>query len=421
MNIGWLRNLFHWDFLDKDQKKQYLEVVTSQDEKAAMVAARSLAFEMCVQRIAKAVSKCEFRVYQRGKEKKDAWFYAFNVRPNCNETATEFWTKFIHRLYYQDEVLIIRQESKKRGLQLFVADSYTLDETNVMQPQVFSNVQIGQMTMTRTYSMDEVFFFRNHNGQTRRLLDETLGLTLSLMVSAAKSYRRANGTKWALGLQRTMENKDNRDENFLEAQRKKLRTFLDNDDAMWLSTKGTELKQLQTGGTAKDTRDIKALLDDAIELTCKAFLMPTNIMTGQVTDTSKAVDDFLTFCLDSVVELIQDGLNAKRYDMEEYLKGDHIRINTQSIKHIDVLDMATSVDKLLSSGVFCINDIMRILGNEPIQEEWANQHFMTKNYSTIDDLLNALTKEEQKGGKDDEQDEKNGTADGSEPSESDGG
>lgn len=418
--MSWFRNIFHWDFLNKDQKKLYLEVVTSQDEKAAMVAARSLAFEMCVQRIAKAVSKCEFRVYQRGKEKKDAWFYAFNVRPNCNETATEFWTKFIHRLYYHDEVLIIRQESEKRGLQLFVADSYTLDENNVMQPQVFSNVQIGQMALNRTYSMDEVFFFRNHNGQTRRLLDETLGLTLSLMVSAAKSYRRANGSKWALEIGRVMENKDNRDEDFREKQQQKLKSFLDSEDAMWLSTKGTELKQLQTGGTAKDTRDIKALLDDAIELTCKAFLMPTNIMTGQVTDTSKAVDDFLTFCLDSVVELIQDGLNAKRYDMEEFLKGDHIRINTQSIKHIDVLDMATSVDKLLSSGVFCINDIMRILGNEPIQEEWANQHFMTKNYSTIDDLLNALTKEEQKGGKDDEQNEKNGAADGSESGKSDG-
>lgn len=418
--MSWFRNIFHWDFLNKDQKKLYLEVVTSQDEKAAMVAARSLAFEMCVQRIAKAVSKCEFRVYQRGKEKKDAWFYAFNVRPNCNETATEFWTKFIHRLYYHDEVLIIRQESEKRGLQLFVADSYTLDENNVMQPQVFSNVQIGQMALNRTYSMDEVFFFRNHNGQTRRLLDETLGLTLSLMVSAAKSYRRANGSKWALEIGRVMENKDNRDEDFREKQQQKLKSFLDSEDAMWLSTKGTELKQLQTGGTAKDTRDIKALLDDTIELTCKAFLMPTNIMTGQVTDTSKAVDDFLTFCLDSVVELIQDGLNAKRYDMEEFLKGDHIRINTQSIKHIDVLDMATSVDKLLSSGVFCINDIMRILGNEPIQEEWANQHFMTKNYSTIDDLLNALTKEEQKGGKDDEQNEKNGAADGSESGKSDG-
>lgn len=414
-----LRDLFRLDFLG-NRKPQYFDVVTSWQEEAAMLAVRSLAFEMCVQRIAKAVSKCEFRVYQRGKEKKDAWFYAFNVRPNHNETATEFWTKFIHRLYYQDEVLIIWKESEKQGLQLFIADSYTLDENNVMQPQVFSNIQIGEMTVNGKYSMDKVFFFRNHNGQTRRLLDETLGLTLSLMVSAAKSYRRANGSKWVLELSKVMENKDNRDENFKDVQQRKLKTFLDSDDAMWLTTKGTELKQLQTGGTAKDTRDIKALLDDAIELTCKAFLMPTNIMTGQVTDTSKAVDDFLTFCLDSVVELIQDGLNAKRYDMEEYLKGDHIRINTQSIKHIDVLDMATSVDKLLSSGVFCINDIMRILGNEPIQEEWANQHFMTKNYSTIDDLLNALTKEEQKGGKDDEQNEKNGVADGSESGKSDG-
>jgi hypothetical protein len=49
--------------------------------------------------------------------------------------------------------------------------------------------------------------------------------------------------------------------------------------------------------------------------------------------------------------------------------------------------MASGIDKLLSSGVKTINDINRILGDEEIAEDWANRHFMTKNYSTIDELL----------------------------------
>ena len=57
------------------------------------------------------------------------------------------------------------------------------------------------------------------------------------------------------------------------------------------------------------------------------------------------------------------------------------------MKHIDIFDIATPIDKLISSGAFTINDILRIIGAPEIEEEWANQHFMTKNYSKIQDIL----------------------------------
>ena len=136
--------------------------------------------------------------------------------------------------------------------------------------------------------------------------------------------------------------------------------------------------------------------------------MPVNIANGEVTDTSKAVDDFLTFCLDAVVELIQDELNGKQFTKSQYLSGNYIKISTQTIKHIDVLDMAGNIDKLIASGAFCINDIMRLLHEEPIEEEWAWQHFMTKNYSPMHELLNALS---EKGGQTTNEDEENGNPD----------
>lgn len=121
-----------------------------------------------------------------------------------------------------------------------------------------------------------------------------------------------------------------------------------------------------------------------------------NICNGDVADTSKAVDDFLAFCLDSIVELIQNEINGKHYTEDEYLKGTYMKINTQAIKHIDALDMANSVDKLISSGVYSINNILRILGEEEIDEEWANEHYITKNYSGIDSIGQSLS---EKGGK----------------------
>lgn len=64
--------------------------------------------------------------------------------------------------------------------------------------------------------------------------------------------------------------------------------------------------------------------------------------------------------------------------------------DTKAVKHIDLLDVATSIDKLISSGCFTINDIRRVCGEDEIDEPWANQFFMTKNYSAIEDIVNQL-------------------------------
>ena len=60
------------------------------------------------------------------------------------------------------------------------------------------------------------------------------------------------------------------------------------------------------------------------------------------------------------------------------------------IKYIDVFDVATSVDKLISSGAFCVNDIRVRLGMDTIDEPWAWQHWMTKNYAPTEELLEGV-------------------------------
>ena len=59
---------------------------------------------------------------------------------------------------------------------------------------------------------------------------------------------------------------------------------------------------------------------------------------------------------------------------------------------------ATQIDKLVQSGTHTINMILRAMGQPQINEEWANQHFITKNYSTVQDLLNSLEGGGENGG-----------------------
>jgi hypothetical protein len=91
--------------------------------------------------------------------------------------------------------------------------------------------------------------------------------------------------------------------------------------------------------------------------------------------------------------MLHEEINRKRSGYEGFTQGTFIKIDTKTVKHIDLLSVATSIDKLISSGAFCINDIRVAVGDQPIDEPWAKQHFMTKNYSTVEDLLKMLNEE----------------------------
>ena len=70
--------------------------------------------------------------------------------------------------------------------------------------------------------------------------------------------------------------------------------------------------------------------------------------------------------------------------------GSYIVPNFAKVKYIDVFDVANPIDKLIGSGAFCVNDVRSRLGMDIIDEEWAWQHWMTKNYSPTEELLEGV-------------------------------
>lgn len=62
-------------------------------------------------------------------------------------------------------------------------------------------------------------------------------------------------------------------------------------------------------------------------------------------------------------------------------------VDTSHVKHVDLFSNATQIDKLVQSGTHTINMILRALGQPQINEDWADQHFITKNYGTVQNVL----------------------------------
>ena len=346
---------------------------------------RELAFWTCVNKIANALSKCEFRTYYGGKEIKKAEYYLWNVEPNRNQNASAFLTKLIGKLYLNNEALVIESAG-----QLYVADDYQKTVYAVYDYQ-FSGVTVDNFTFDKTFYQNEVLFFQLNSVDMRQLVNLLHSSYNELLQYAVNAYRKSRGSRGILDIDAQAQHEDDFSETLQELMTNYFKKFFESENAVLPLYDGYKYTELQSKTySSESTRDIKALADDIFDFTARAFSFPPSLAKGDVQDTGKATDELLTFCIDPLAKLLEKEINRKRNGLSGFLDGNYLRIDTTTVKHIDIFDIAAPVDKLISSGVFTINDIRHLIGEQEIAEEWANAHFITKNYSTIQDLLRSL-------------------------------
>lgn len=346
---------------------------------------RELAFNLVVNKIANAISKCQMNIYTDNKRDRNEEWYRWNVSPNPNQSAPAFWAKLIYQLYDNNEALIIPINGN-----LYVADSFIVNKQYAFFDYRFESIQIDDFSLSRAFRQNEVFYFQLNNRKMVTYLNGTMTLYTGLIKAAYSSYMASNGNKGFLKISQFAEQEEDFQEYFNQLVNEDFKKFFESSNAVMPLYEGYEYESLGNTGTQTNTRDIKALIDDVIQTTANAFNMPTSIAIGNVQDTSKAIDEFLTFCIDPLIRILEAEITRKSFTQSQVINGSYVKFDTTAIKHIDLLDVATAIDKLISSGCFTINDIRKTIGADEIDEPWANQFFMTKNYSTIEDLMNHL-------------------------------
>ena len=66
------------------------------------------------------------------------------------------------------------------------------------------------------------------------------------------------------------------------------------------------------------------------------------------------------------------------------------------MRHFDLFSNAANVEKLIGSGAYSINDVLRAAGHAEIDAEWAKIHWLTLNIGNIEQAARAINTE--KGG-----------------------
>ena len=368
-----------------DKKNNKVPITCASMDILGEIYIRELAFNLVVNKIANAISKCQMNIYTGKKRDRNEEWYRWNVSPNPNQSATVFWTKLIYQLYDNNEALIIPVNGN-----LYVADSFIVNKQYAFYDYRFESIQIDDFSLSRAFRQNEVFYFQLNNRKMVTYLNGTMTLYTGLIKAAYSSYMASNGNKGFLKISQFAEREDDFQEYFNQLVNEDFKKFFESSNAVMPLYEGYEYESLGNTGTQTNTRDIKSLIDDVIQTTANAFNMPTSIAIGNVQDTSKAIDEFLTFCIDPLIRILEAEITRKSFTQSQVINGSYVKFDTTAIKHIDLLDVATAIDKLISSGCFTINDIRKTIGADEIDEPWANQFFMTKNYSTIEDLMNQL-------------------------------
>src|SRR5699024_7753571 len=116
-----------------------------------------------------------------------------------------------------------------------------------------------------------------------------------------------------------------------------------------------------------------------------AIGIPVSLIRGDMADVEKQTKNYMFFSVSPLLKKIKEESDVKFFTKEEYLEGKCIEIRKPQYR--DIFDLATAVDKLVSSSAFNGNEIRDAVGYDRTDEEIHNTYFITKNYSKADEAL----------------------------------
>ena len=373
-----------FNFLDKAEFKNSEgknQSISEQRNIKMSIYYKELALYTAITLIASAISKCEIKTYKNNKAVKEEDYYKLNISPNINQNSSQFWHKVIEIMCYKGESVAFEIKDN-----LFCADSFHSDDYALLGNR-YVGIVVDDYQFNKTFKSEEVFLFKLENIRLKQLIDGLYEDYGKLLAHAMETFKRSNSRKYKIMFDEIQAGDEDFNKLFEDVISENLKTFIENDNAIYPQFKGQNLEEFQQKSDVKDSTDIIRIRKDIFELIGQVFKIPVSMMLGNITNMNEIVKVFLTFCIDPIADMISEELTRKMYGYEGWKNGCYIKVDTSVINHIDVLDIADKADKLISSGTCCIDEVREIIDFEALDTLFSKTHFITKNYDTMENRL----------------------------------
>ena len=351
------------------------------EDKAKRLHMKKLAIETCISFIGRTISQSEFRVKNGDTYIKDELYYRLNVRPSKNVTASTFWQTFIYQYIFENECLIIQADEGD----LLIADSFTHKEYAVFD-DIFSNVVVKDFEFKRTFKQSEVIHLRYGNEKLTPLIDSLFTDYGDLFGSVLKAQKRKNQIRGTVDMDMTTAKTEEEREKLKGYINKLYDAFEKKDIAIVPQQKGVKYEEVSSNGLAGQSVDeINKVTNGFLDQIAFALGIPISLLRGDMADVEKQTKNYMFFTIAPLLKKIKDEANVKFFTQKEYLAGQSIEIRKASYR--DIFDLATSIDKLKSSGFASSNELRDVAGWERVDDPIMDAYFVTKNYQESSEAL----------------------------------
>lgn len=356
---------------------------------AQSCALMEMARHIAVDYVSAGIQRSEVKfIGEDGKPVLDDESRLWNVKPNPNQSHTEFMDKLVNAVYFKHDGALVVPVKTRGSTALYVADSFTIDRTpGIGSPWRFNNVSIEEKPYTRSCSTSTCYWFQLRADDKYRELESSLAALYSTLAqSAQKAFKTKNGRKYKMKYDSLPGGNQKFMDEYGTMVNDNLRTFMNSDDVVYPEFAGMTLEEFASDQAKKSTdasSDFISIRKDAYEAVAEGYHMPVSLLYGNVNNFDQVFTSFLTFAIDPVAQMIGDEISGKNFTTDEYARGIRCQLDTSCIKHVDLFAVAQDADKLIADRILNPNEVRRLTSQDRIAASWADEYAITKNLETV--------------------------------------
>ena len=352
---------------------------------------KNAALESCVSYLARLISKGKF-VFKNESSITDSEFnYALNVKPNPNQTASEFKVAMVKKLL-NGELLVIRDNDK-----FYIADdfvtNYSLDGNTFSGVTInFSSSNVANAPNSGPYAQKyfdrvftqgvDCFHLDNDNIGIKKYVDslwrdygKLFGILIANQLRVGQLRAKIN-----IPVNNELENKEK-----IKLQQQYANTLFDKllNDPVVLLPEGDKSKSAYDEISSQKSATLQNQITDFGTLK-KIFTgevagllgIPPALILGETANNSENLDLAIESAAVPIGNKLSEGFASLLIKESGFMNGNTLQMT--GYKTVNILDRADAIDKAGSSGVIKVNEVREAVNLPPTED--GDRFIMTKNY-----------------------------------------
>lgn len=369
---GFFRSLFGGG---SGPRKIKVHVTTDSSESVDL---EHIALGLAVSFVSFCASSFRFDVVLKGVRAAKAERYILNTNPNTNQSGPDFWAEIAYNLLTYGEALAVDV-----GGHLYIADAWTVEE-NPFGVNAYHSISRHGVSLDIAKPESEVLHFVLPGGPDSMPIMSSLFDDYGRLAGMA-SDRYIPDQRYTLKISSIAQGDPDFEQNYKTMVEDSIVPFLTAKKGVLPLFDGFDLAALdgQTGArTTSEATDFQNLVTEAIKKAAALYHIPPGLLLGEAVTNDGLLDDFLSFCIQPIANIIQTELTRKRLSPSDVMAGGRIICDISQVIHFDVLRKSAQVEKLIGSGYYTIDKMRERAGELSTGDPIAQKRMVTKNFET---------------------------------------